>query len=225
MRRIILPALLSVIAASSIAYGQDYLSALFRGAHTHPASSKPWPATTRLAQLQPQDVEIPWQRARPVRHRVVALHRSHHVVVSHAALHQRRAVWVRAVALPRPRPVVLAATNLVIVRNAPGMAITVPAVDPFGTPVQQVYRSRSPYDPLTYRSISDPLANLFMSSASSYIPPQAVCQNSDPSSPVCNYQRPYLVFDQIHGGAFDISPDYMKNIDPRYNAALLNAGG
>jgi len=98
------------------------------------------------------------------------------------------------------------------------MAVTVPRVDPFGTPIN-VYRERSPYDASAFQT--DPQADLFLSSGAPYLPPQAVCQDFSPG-PTCNYQRPYPVYDEVHGGAFDISPDYMKNLDPRYNTALRN---
>ncbi len=81
-------------------------------------------------------------------------------------------------------------------------------------------------NPLFYSApFRDPLAaSLFMSSAAIYLPPIAVCQDSAFDTPTCNYQRPYLVFDQINGGAFDISPDYMKDLDPRYNLAMRYGG-
>lgn len=81
-------------------------------------------------------------------------------------------------------------------------------------------------NPLFYSApFRDPLAvALFMSSAAVYLPPTAVCQEGSFDTPTCNYQRPYLVFDQINGGAFDIAPDYMKYVDPRYNWAMRYGG-
>lgn len=120
-------------------------------------------------------------------------------------------------------PVLIMRARQATLRSRPGRAAPVhyvrrvePVVNP---PVPQP-------NPLFYSApFRDPLAvALFMSSAAVYLPPTAVCQEGSFDTPTCNYQRPYLVFDQINGGAFDIAPDYMKYVDPRYNWAMRYGG-
>jgi hypothetical protein len=218
MRKFILPVLASLIAASSIAYGQDYLSNLFRKSprqvvaqvepepwHQPPPSFKQAKSRVRVAYYAPRHHRAALRQVRYQTPRTVA--RNAHIPIYRPRL-------ARPVPAPQPRPVVM------VVRDIPTVVITVPRVEPFGAPIQ--YRSQ--YDASSFRT--DPLAdNLFMTSAAAYIPPRAVCQETPvDGTPVCNYQRPYLVYDQIYGSAFDISPDYMKYVDPRYTVAMRYGG-
>jgi len=221
MRKLILPVLASVIAASTIAYGQDYLSNLFRKSprqvvaqvepepwHQPPASFSRAKSRVRVAYYTPGR-----HLRAPLRHIVRHQPRAAARYASTAPVYRPRARVVRAAPV-QVRPVVM------VVRDIPTVVVNVPRVEPFGAPIQ--YRSQ--YDASSFRS--DPLAdNLFMTSAAAYIPPRAVCQEFPvDGTPVCNYQRPYLVYDQIYGSAFDISPDYMKYTDPRYSVAMRYGG-
>ncbi|HMH98321.1 MAG TPA: hypothetical protein VK577_17350 [Bradyrhizobium sp.] len=229
MRKFILPTLAAAVAASTIAYGQDYLSKLFRRSPpdqqvAQVTTSQVWAPPGRFSQSKPR-VRVAYytpghgrhtMAGAPLRH--VARHQPRTAVrYAHAPIYRPRVVRAAPVPQPQPRPL------LMVVRDIPTVIVTVPRVDPFGTPVRAM-PIRSQYEASSFTT--DPLAdNLFLTSAAAYIPPRAVCQEYPvDGSPVCNYQRPYLVYDQIYGSAFDISPDYMKYVDPRYSATLRYGG-